>query len=197
MRYAALAALTFLMALTPRSATAQLAIENPSHLQVPEQKASLLLNSACRVVAEKFRISNPSQRLLSLKLVLGSKDEHYTADADKDSYTLFLERWDENKFTIAATNLAIQRFVIHDRLPSLVAEVLQRTAHLAPVAVTDLRKAIARGQYLPAAPGLADPAPSETSACISGVTNAGVRNIPCRTLSNPVPTVSTPGETPR
>ncbi len=166
---------------------AQLAIENPGHLQVPEQKASLLLNTACRVVAEKFRISNPADHLLSLKLVLGSKDEHYTADTDKDAYTLFLEHWDEKKFTVAVTNLAIQRLVIHDRLPSIVAEVLQRTAQVAPVSVNHLREDKSAGQQLGGSKPLGQQPPNDASGCLSGVTDAAVRKIPCGPPSSPVP----------
>ncbi len=186
MRCVVLAALLSFMAAGPYS-QAQLVIENPGHLQVPEQKASLLLNTACRVVAEKFRISNPADHLLSLKLVLGSKDEHYTADADKDAYTLFLESWDESKFTIAVTNLAIQRLVIHDRLPSIVAEVLQRTAQVAPVSVNHLREDKSAGQQLGGSQPLGQQLPNDASGCLSGVTDAAVRKIPCGSPSSPVP----------
>ena len=182
MKFFVIAVGLFVMAVGP-SSRAQLAIENPGHLQVPEQKASLLLNTACRVVAEKFRISNPADHLLSLKLVLGSKDEHYIADADKDAYTLFLERWDENKFTLAVTNLAIQRFVVHDRLASLVSEILRRSDQVAPVAAAQLR-----GSRI-TVPRLA----GQTSGCLSAITEAAVRKIPCGPLSNPgLPTSDAP-----
>jgi hypothetical protein len=35
--------------------SAQLAIQNPHHLPVPEQKASVLMSTACRVIAEHLR----------------------------------------------------------------------------------------------------------------------------------------------
>lgn len=196
MKFVVLAVLMFLVIAGP-SSQAQLAIENPRHLQVPEQKASLLLNTACRVVAEKFRLSNQGDHLLSLKLVLGSKDEHYTADADKDAYTLFLERWDESKFAEAVTDLAIQRLVVRDHLVSLVTEVLRRSAQVTPVPVTELRENKTSGQQLRGSQGLGQPSPSETSGCLSSVTEAAVRNIPCGPLSNPVPSSSTFGARPR
>jgi hypothetical protein len=157
------------------SSLAQLTIENPKHIEVPEQKANFLLNTACRVVGEKFRISKPADRRFALTLVLGSKDEHYTADADQDAYTLFLERWDENKFTLAVTNLAIQRLVIHDRLASIVTEILRRSARVAPVPVTQLR-----GRSLPV-----QPLGGQTSDCLAGITEAGIRRIPCGPPSKP------------
>lgn len=175
MRFSVLAAVLLLA--TSSSSPAQLAIENPGHLQMPEQKANLLLNTACRVVVEKFRISHPPDHLLLLKLVLGSKDEHYTADEDKGSYALFLERWDETKFTVAVTNLAIQQFVIHDRVASIVNEVLRRTARVAPVPVAQLR-----GSKVPV-----QPLAGQTSNCMSAITQAAVRKIPCGPLPAPSP----------
>jgi hypothetical protein len=156
------------------SSSAQLTIENPSHLPVPEQKASLLLSTACRVIAEQFRISRPVDRQFSLMLVLGSKDEHYTADEDKGAYTLFLERWDERKFTVAVTNLAIQRLVIHDRLASIVAEILRRSAQVAPVPVMQLR-----GRN-----GPVQPVAGDTSGCMSTISEAAARNITCGPLTD-------------
>src|SRR5579864_3357255 len=81
--------------------SAQLTIQNPHHLPVPEQKASVLMSTASRVIAEHFAVANGGQRQFRLTLVLGSSDEHYTAEGDKGAYTLFLQRWDENKFTLA------------------------------------------------------------------------------------------------
>src|SRR5690348_11632762 len=166
MKFSVISVVLIVMA-TGLPSPAQLAIENPGHLEVPEQKASLLLNTACRVVAEKFRFGNRADRRLSLNLVLGSKVEHYSADTDKDAYTLFLERWDESKFTVAVTNLAIQRLVIHDRLPAIVAEVLQRTAQVATVPVDQLRENKNLGQQLRGSKRLDQPLAGQASGCLS------------------------------
>jgi hypothetical protein len=155
--------------------SAQLIIQNPHHLPVPEQKASVLMSTACRVITEHFALSKGDQHPLRLTLVLGSSDEHYTAEGDKDAYTLFLQRWDENKFTLAVTNLAIQRLVVNDRLASLVSEILRRSEQVAPVPAAQLR-----GSRISASP-LA----GQASGCFSAITEAAVRKIPCGPSSHP------------
>jgi len=190
MKVSVIAAVVLVLA-TNSSSLAQLTIQNPDHQAVPEQKASLLMSTACRVTSEHFSGGKASPRKFSLTLVLGSADEHYTADEDKDSYKLFLRRWDENKFAEAVTNLAIQRLVVHDRLASMVAEVLRRSVQVTPVPVTELHES--KGLTLPlgGSKGLGGPAPSETSGCLSGVTEAALRNIACGSLSNQVPSTPT------
>ena len=155
--------------------SAQLTIQNPHHLPVPEQKASVLMSTASRVIAEHFAVANGGQRQFRLTLVLGSSDEHYTAEGDKGAYTLFLQRWDENKFTLAVTNLAIQRLVVNDRLASLVSEILRRSDQVAPVPAAQLR-----GGRI-SVPPLA----GQTSGCLSAITEAAVRKIPCGPSSHP------------
>ena len=182
MRLSAIAALAITIAISS-SSLAQLTIQNPAHLEVPEQKAKLLMSTACRVIAENFRIGNHASDF-SLTLVLGAGDEHYSADQDKDAYTLFLQRWDESKFTVAMTNLAIQRLVVHDRLPAIVSEVQRRSARVAPVAVEQLRHSNALGQSS-GADTLGQG--SHTSDCLSAIAQAGIRKIPCGSLSNPAP----------
>jgi hypothetical protein len=59
----------FLMMLAASPCTAQLTIVNPKQLQVPEEKGNVVLSTACRVVAEEYRVSDPSALRLSLVLV--------------------------------------------------------------------------------------------------------------------------------
>jgi hypothetical protein len=173
MKLSVIAALLVVIATSSPSA-AQLTIVNPNHVPVPEQKASLLLSTACRVIAEKFRISKRADHQFSMTLVLGFKDEHYTAD--QGAYTLFLERWDERKFIAAMINLAIQRIVIQDRGASIQTEIQQRSSQSAPIPVTQLRESRVPIQ----------PLGGQSSDCLAAITEARVGNIPCGPFSNPV-----------
>ena len=155
--------------------SAQLTIQNPHHLPVPEQKASVLMSTAGRVIAEHFAVANGGERQFRLTLVLGSSDEHYTVEGDKGAYTLFLQRWDESKFTLAVTNLAIQRLVVNDRLASLVSEILRRSDQVTPVPAAQLR-----GSRI-----TVPPLAGQTSGCLSAITEAAVRKIPCGSSSHP------------
>ena len=86
---------------------AQLAIDNPKHLDVPEEKARVLLKMACRAVATEFHSRERSKAEFDLRLVLGERDEHYGFDEQTGIPTLYLQQWDETKFTNAAIRFAV------------------------------------------------------------------------------------------
>ena len=53
---------------------AQVTIENPDHLDVPEQKVQILFHTTCQVVAREFHIHKGEQEF-PLVLVLGDPRE--------------------------------------------------------------------------------------------------------------------------
>src|ERR1700751_1161170 len=123
-----------MMVLTTKTLSpAQLTIINPKHLDVPEDRARVLLIEASRVVADEFHVRNPSDLEYPLLLVLGEKDEGYGTD-NEGKVTLYLQVWNESKFLDAATRLAIQNLANHKRLQRLAKEVLLRSDRIGPVA---------------------------------------------------------------
>ena len=88
---------------------AQLSVMNPKQLEVPQERANVLLSTACQVVAQEFKVSDPSALRFSLVLVLEEKEEHYTVDEKKLEYKLFMKEWDETKFAALVMRLCVQR----------------------------------------------------------------------------------------
>ena len=169
---ALLCALSVLIAAFP--CTAQLTIVNPKQLEVPQAKANILLNTACRVVAKKFRVSDPSSLRFSLVLVLGEREEHYTVDEKKLEYKLYMREWDETKFVALAMRFCVQRLPTREQEARLLKEILHRSDKISPVPANELRR--------DAAASLLPPPRNTGSDCLSAA-----REQPCRNPNSAPP----------
>jgi hypothetical protein len=129
-----------LMMLAASPSGAQLIIVNPKQLEVPLEKANVVLSTACRVVAEEFRLSDPSALRLSLVLVLGEREEHYTVDEKKLEYKLYMKEWDEAKFATLAMRLCVQQLPTREEQPRLLKEILRRSDTISPITANELRR---------------------------------------------------------
>lgn len=117
---------------------AQLSIVNPKHLEIPTDRANVILNTACLVVAEEFHQRASDLRFQTV-LILGDKEERYQVDEQKGIFTLYLRQWDERKFATLAMRFCVQRLATSSRTDNLVKEILRRTERIAPVSVDALR----------------------------------------------------------
>jgi hypothetical protein len=133
-----LSSLLLLPLLTTSSSLAQLTIANPKHLDVPQERAKVLLTETCRVVAKEFHVRNFSDIEYPLTLVLGEQDEGYGIDK-QGKITLYLRQWSEMKFVVWATRVAIQSLVNREREDRLAKEILRRTDRTLPVSKNALR----------------------------------------------------------
>jgi hypothetical protein len=118
---------------------AQLTIVNPKQLEMPPEKGNVVLSTACRVVAEEFRVSDPSALRLSLVLVLGEREEHYTVDEKKLEYKLYMKEWNESKFAALAMRLCVQQLPTREQEGRLLKEILRRSDKITPVPANKLR----------------------------------------------------------
>jgi hypothetical protein len=148
---------------------AQLTVINPKHLDLPEDRARVLLIEASRVVANEFHVRNSSDVGYPLVLVLGEKDEGYGTDSE-GKVTLYLQVWRESKFVDAATRLAIQSLADRNRVHRLAKEVLERSDRIGPVS---RRTLLGRDGFL----RHGQPTDTKTD-CISAV-----RDRPCATTN--------------
>jgi hypothetical protein len=74
--------------LTISACFAQLVIENPKHLKIPEDQAQALLRISCQAVANELHLQDKTKFNFGLRLVLGEKDEHFGLDnEDRDAHT--------------------------------------------------------------------------------------------------------------
>ena len=133
----------FLLAACP--ALAQIRIENPKRLPVPEEKAQVIFSTACRVVAEEFHVPH-SQLEFPLVLVLGEENQRYTADEGTGTYTVYLRQWDPVQFADSAMRLAVQRLVPPQRRNRMLTAILYRSREIAPISVEEVRKGVGHSQ---------------------------------------------------
>jgi hypothetical protein len=162
-----------LVLLTASSPTAaQLTLINPKHLEVPEEKAGILLRTACEVVAGEFQVSDASDLRFRLTLVLGEFEEHYTADEATRSYTLYLTDWNEFKFATLAMRLCVHQLPTRRRESRLVNEILRRSDEISPISARKLRNEPRRGL-----PGIGGP-----DDCMSALRPQPCQNSPQRPI---------------
>jgi hypothetical protein len=153
---------------------AQLTIENPKHVEVPEQQAQALFLVTERVMESEFHNPGSLENRFRMKLVLGQTPERFTVDDAQGNGTLFLDKWDDGKFTVAAMRLAVQHLLGPERQQKMLQEIRKRTSEVAPVPVSKLR-----GQPMPSSsptsPGWAIP-----DKCMDQMTNAALRVTACQ-----------------
>jgi len=163
-------------------AWAQLVIENPGHLDMPEQQAQLLFLTTNRVLESEFHSPGALENAFRMKLVLGEKAERFTIDDSSGNGTIYLEKWNEGKFAVAAMRLAVQHLLVPERQKRMLEEIVRRTHEIAPIKAAELRNE-------PASPAV----PHLQGDCISQMMNAAFRGVDCRTSAiNSPPSTASP-----
>jgi hypothetical protein len=109
---------------------------NPSEIDIPGDRARVLLLTTCRVVADEFH-RKPQDVELTMTLVLGEKDERYSIDTN-GRMTMYLEHWDEGKFVDGVIISAIQWLAPLRLRKQMFTEILRRTDKIAPVTANQL-----------------------------------------------------------
>jgi hypothetical protein len=132
-----------LLALLASPASAQVTIVK-NGVTVPEEKAQILFNMTCRVVAEEFHLPEPTAARFPVTLVLGDSNERVLGDELNQTYFIYMNRWDDVQFTTSASRLALQHLISKERKAKLVVEILQRAERVAPVSARALEAASAR-----------------------------------------------------
>ena len=148
---------------------AQLVIENPRHLDVPEQQAQVLFQTTARVLESEFHSPRSLENTFRMRLVLGEKAERFTIDDPSGNGTLYLEKWNEGKFAIAAMRLAVQHLLVPERQKRMLEEIVRRTHEITPVKAAQLRN-----EQVPSA------VTRVQDDCIAKMMNTAVRGVDCR-----------------
>lgn len=118
---------------------AQVSIQSRESERVPQYKVDLMTRVAFRVVAEEFHERRVSEIEFPLVLVLGEDNERYAEDEKAGVYTIYLKRWDEQKFAVAAMRLALQRLLPREREGRMLREILRRSDRIAPIDANAVR----------------------------------------------------------
>ena len=114
-----------------------LTIVNPRQVDIPDERARILLLTTCRVVADEFHRGKDGVEM-EVTLVLGEGDEHYSIDKG-GRMTIYLERWDESKFVNGVITSVIQRMAPLHLRNQMFSDILHRTDQIAPVSAKQLR----------------------------------------------------------
>src|SRR5215831_3771585 len=114
-----------------------LTLVNSRQIDIPEERARVLLLTTCRVVAEEFH-QKPEDVDLKVTLLLGESNEHVAID-DSGRMTLYLERWDETKFIDGVITGAIQTLTPLQRRKQMFTEIHRRSDKIAPISASQLR----------------------------------------------------------
>lgn len=147
-----------------------LTIVNSRQVDVPGERARVLLLTTCRVVAEDFH-RRPEDVDLKMTLVLGEREERYAID-EAGRMTLYLESWNEAKFVDGVITGAMQRLTPLPARKQMLSEIVRRTDKVAPVSANRLRMP---GGY----PSF--PRPAMSPDCISAMSAA-----PCSWPNRPL-----------
>lgn len=149
--------------------SAQLAIENPKHLDMSEPQAQALFLTTTRVMEKEFNAPGALENKFHMKLVLGQTPERFTIDDPAGNGTLYLERWNEFKFTATTMRLAIQQLLVPERQQRMMDVIVRRAHEIAPVSAAELPTE-----------KIDLPQPKLRDDCIDRMTNAAVSGIPCK-----------------
>lgn len=114
-----------------------LTIVNSRQTDVPSERARVLILTTCRMVAEQFHRRMEDVNL-KITLILGEPSEQFVIN-DSGRMTLYLQRWDESRFVNAVISGATERLMSRHTREQMLAEIVQRTDKIAPVAANQLR----------------------------------------------------------
>lgn len=115
-----------------------LTIVNPGQVEVPGDRAKVLLVTTCRVVADELH-RKPNDVELKMTLVLGEGAEYYSIDKE-GRMTLYLEHWDEVKFVNGVITSVVQRLAPLHLRNQMFTEILRRTDRIEPVSAQQLQR---------------------------------------------------------
>jgi hypothetical protein len=134
----------------------QLRIQVQPGLGVPQEKATLLFNVTCRVVAEEFRLRDASEVQVPVTLVLGANRDGVVGDETNQVFTVYMSRWDDTLFATSVSRIALQHLLSRDRKARIVRESLRRASLAAPISAAALRPSATsqsqRNDFAPTSP---------------------------------------------
>ncbi|MBI3477986.1 MAG: hypothetical protein HY010_19810 [Acidobacteria bacterium] len=106
---------------------------------LPLAKVDAIYETAFRVVAQEFHLPDGSRDRVPVTLVLGDRDEGVTGDEVQKIYTIYMQRWDEVRFALATSRIAVQHLVSDERKNRMVEDILRRANRIAPVSAHLMR----------------------------------------------------------
>jgi hypothetical protein len=126
--------------LSGTSARAQLNVEDPENFGVPQARAQILYQQACRTVAEQFHVHKRAQIEFPLTLHIGQDEANDTrVDERTGSYNVHMSYWDESAFVSRVITLCLLRLLPESRRRKLVVQTRGRADALTGISVSQLQ----------------------------------------------------------
>lgn len=144
-------------------------ISNLQALDVPELRARALHRIVQDVVADHFHVPH-KKGMPPLVLVLGEDREHFTSGGLNQVDTIYLQKWDEQKFVASDVSLTVQHLLVADSLNRMVEEISRDAHRFLPVSLDELRKGDLNQP---------NPPPAMGNPCIATMTNASQVGLRC------------------
>ncbi len=172
-------------------ASAQVTIQNPKKLPVPEARVAVIYDVVRRLVFEEVKPVGGKPVNLKLTLALAVRPQAgYLTNEDEGTVEIYLDEWDENRFAQAVMALSMQLALPVKRRREILQEAQRRADLLAPVDVGELKN-----QNVSARP-LATPAPPDPSLSLT-CPSSRIGDPACRRVWLPTQFDSTPEKRPR
>jgi hypothetical protein len=127
----------FTLGLVGPLAFGQVNIQNPEHLEVPEQRVVMLHQIICRVVADQLHIRDGKAEF-PITVVFGEQEQRIIADENKGLFQIYLKHWDEPSFAGSDLHLVLQQATIRKHWQAMVRQVVRRYHKVTPVGVGQL-----------------------------------------------------------
>jgi hypothetical protein len=126
--------------LSATTARAQLNVVDPDNFGVPQARAEILYQQACRTVAEQFHVHDRGQVEFPLTLQIGQDEANDSrVDERTGSYNVHMSYWDESAFVSRVITLCLLRLLPESRRRKLVALARGRADALTGVSVSQLQ----------------------------------------------------------
>jgi hypothetical protein len=122
-----------LMFVGPPSAAGQISIENRTSAPVPPDRAWVIYQTACQVVADHYHIKDPVQLQVPFKLKVGMGETNVVYDEGAGVYRINLSEWGDTRFAFAALRLTLQRLITLESRREMLIETLSRAERKLPV----------------------------------------------------------------
>jgi hypothetical protein len=134
-------ACSVLLLLASLPAAAQVTIQNPKKLKLPEARVGVIYDVVRELVFQEVKPAGGKPVNMKLTLSLAVRPEFgYLTNEEKQSAEVFMTEWDEPRFAYVVMALAMQQALPASRRSELLKEALRRVDLLAPVDVTQLKK---------------------------------------------------------
>jgi hypothetical protein len=128
--------LIFLLPMVGSPGLGQISLQNKTSASVPMDRAWVIYQTACQVVAEQFHVRHPSDLRVPFTLNVGSTESGVQYDSGAARYEINLTAWSENTFAFASLRLTLQRLTSLHRGNELLAETLKRSGRKLPLDVS-------------------------------------------------------------